>query len=81
MVFSKLGGKNMGIYLWGNEFTLRPVILDRFDYGSDAYDWRHLDLADARLVGVKDSASGAEGEASKECAECVKFHKHVKEEH
>ncbi|MBI1969231.1 hypothetical protein HYS48_00935 [Candidatus Woesearchaeota archaeon] len=50
----------MGIYVLGEtEPSLRAWVLDGLDYGSNAVDRRRLDGRDARLVGVRESASEA----------------------
>ena len=93
MVFSKVPEKNMGIWIstWPDTPQLRPWFLKRIGdgYGANANDGGHLDYADARLVGVKNSTSGANvishPEICGNCKQCGQIWKslmkHVKEEH
>ena len=90
MVFDKISGENMGIYLSDDdEYAVRPVILCRLGYGADAYDGGRLGSTLARLVGVKNSTSGANvishPEICGNCKQCGQIWKslmkHVKEEH
>ena len=92
MVFTKVEGKNMAVYMANPENPqLRPWFLKRIGdgYGANANDGGHLDYADARLVGVKNSTSGANvishPEICGNCKQCGQIWKslmkHVKEEH